>query len=215
MDKTGTPRRGRSRASSIASSVDEGTPIAKRKRFLEGSSVCYTTQQANVLEEIRKERESLENFLFNDANKVSKGVMKYVLSKWSILETRLQQEIVEKEKLLAVVEDTKLRPTYAQAAAGTPVKGRVPARLPSKPKKQKGEVLIIKPKETADIRTNEELNKSLMDVLKDNRKNLKFRGIRQLRAKGVLTKFKMFQEYASKVFNKRKTYLEDLETRAT
>lgn len=137
-----------------------------------------------MLDEVRTERESLEQFLFNDANKVSKGVIKYVLSKWSILETRLQQEILEKETLLAVAGQTKQGPSYAQAAASTPRGGRAPGKAPLKLRKQEREVLIVKPRELGDSRSNEELNKTLMDVLKENRKNLKVRGHKAATGKG-------------------------------
>lgn len=53
----------------------------------------------NALGEIMKERQQLEEYLFNVSNKINKLAMKFILSKWMILENRLQ-EILEKEKLI-------------------------------------------------------------------------------------------------------------------
>jgi len=66
-------------------------------------------QYSGVLDEIREEREALEAFLFNDNNKVNKIAIKFILSKWAVLESKLQSEIIVKEKLAAVVREMECK----------------------------------------------------------------------------------------------------------
>lgn len=59
------------------------------------------------LENIRKEKGELEEFLFNESNKVNKSAIKFILSKWILLEGKLQKEIMENEKLKAAYQGTR------------------------------------------------------------------------------------------------------------
>lgn len=54
------------------------------------------------------ERIKLEEYLFQDSNKVNRNAMKYILSKWSLLKSMLQEAILEEEKLKAVNECLRL-----------------------------------------------------------------------------------------------------------
>lgn len=74
-----------------------------------------------MIEEIRYEREILESYLFNDNNKISKSAIKFILSKWTLLESRLQQEHLEKEKIAAIYSEYVRKETvktYAQKTIG-------------------------------------------------------------------------------------------------
>jgi len=79
-----------------------------------------TREKANeklTLEYIRNERSQLEEFLFNENNKISKNAIKFILSKWTTLEGKLQEEIMETEKLRATYLNTQgTLKSYAQAA---------------------------------------------------------------------------------------------------
>lgn len=54
---------------------------------------------------VRSIRKELEDFIFTDSNKISRNAIKFLLDKWTILETKLHEEIAEKEKWKAVVEN--------------------------------------------------------------------------------------------------------------
>jgi len=43
----------------------------------------------SVLADIVKERSAVEEFLFNENNKISKSAIKFILGKWSFLESKL------------------------------------------------------------------------------------------------------------------------------
>lgn len=186
------PSRSLSRASSVSSIAEEASASKnkKRKRHSDQDAVEMANVNRSVFEEIRAERSALEEFLFNEANKVNKNIAKFVLTKWAILEARLQEEMLEKEKAIAAHKECASRPsmnlTYAQATSAAPVAPRQRDVNTRKEAKKKSEVVIIKPKEDTDKRTNDEIRKEVTDLLKKDRKALKVRNIRQLRTKGML-----------------------------
>lgn len=106
-----------SRTSSI-SSHDEISQALKRKRNdMEIDKDNESTINRSVIEEIRYEREILESYLFNDNNKISESAIKFILSKWALVEFRLQQEHLEKEKIVAIHSEYVTKETvktYAQ-----------------------------------------------------------------------------------------------------
>ena len=74
----------------------------------------------DALSELAEERKELEKFLFEEANKVTKTTIKYILEKWAAIEIRLQNSLV-KNKILKekckYVESRSETLSYAQAAA--------------------------------------------------------------------------------------------------
>lgn len=142
------------------------------------------------LDEIMEERGQLERFLFNDSNKISKSAIKYILAKWAILENKLQNAVIEKEKWKAAYH-ARLEPetrghSYAYVAAGTP-------KTPMGPEKEKikkinaHKVVLIKPvNEEEDGRTNEEIKKDVIKELMGANNRLRIKSIRQMRGKGVV-----------------------------
>ncbi|XP_053993909.1 uncharacterized protein LOC128884518 [Hylaeus volcanicus] len=186
------PRPGHSRTSSISSITEEvGTPLlAKRKRFDTSRSEIDSQKPAALLDEARKEREELEAYLFNDANKLTKSAIQFILSKWGILENRLQNEILEKEKLLVRNEEIKSKPTMTYAQVTSRGVGLAPPRVSTvgTPRKEKStsQILIVKAVNDKDNRSSEELKNQVTQALESKRKDLRVRNIRQLRNKGVL-----------------------------
>lgn len=158
----------------------------------ENEKMKHKERTDNVLCEVMKERQQLEEYLFNESNKINKPAMKFILSKWMILENRLQQEILEKEKLLERYtysqESTKIGKQSYAMAIGTKTKMNDSMRTVDKTirRQERHEVILIKPDNNDDARTNEEIKSKVMDVLKDKRSVLKIKGIRQLRSKGIL-----------------------------
>jgi len=151
-------------------------------------------QVSSTLDEIKEEREVLKAFLFNDNNKVNKIAIKFILSKWAVLESKLQSEIIVRKKLAAVVREMeyKKKYTYAQTArmsATAPATGEfvgTTERRPRKEKKEDYEVILIKPEKIEDKRTNDEIKTQVTKLLKDKRNKLKVRNIKQLRNKGIV-----------------------------
>jgi len=55
---------------------------------------------------VRSTRQELEDFILTDSNKISTNAIKFILDKWTIFETKLNEEIAEKEKWKAIAENT-------------------------------------------------------------------------------------------------------------
>jgi len=68
-----------------------------------------------ILADITKERSALEEFLFNENNKISKSAIKFILTKWSFLESKQYEDRIEKEKLKVTHQNRGSSKTYAQA----------------------------------------------------------------------------------------------------
>ena len=129
----------------------------------------------------------------DEGNKVNRPVIRYILEKWAVMESRLQNALVENEILKERNKriDTPIveKGTYAQAAAmrmhEPRPQGAVDPKKKIAPPKEKYEVLIIKPEEE-DSRNNEQIKEEVMKKLEGVRKKLKVRNIRQTRKQGVL-----------------------------
>lgn len=180
-----------SRTSSVSSIADDSSEVRanlKRKKM----EVENTSE--GVLEDIKKERTALEEFLFNENNKVSKIAIKFILAKWSILEGKLYEDRLEKEKLKATYRSMGPpigQKTYAQSVVGRtliPASGLQPRKEIKSISnvKEEHEVILIKPVEDTDNRNNDQIKTDLVKELGSVRNKLKVKGIRQMRNKGVI-----------------------------
>jgi len=59
--------------------------------------------ESEVIRDIYKEKESLESFLFNESNKTNRTAIKLIMNKWTILESKLVESILENEKAKAKI----------------------------------------------------------------------------------------------------------------
>ena len=148
----------------------------------------------SCLETLAEERKELERFLFEESNKINRPAIKFILEKWASMEARLQSALVENEILKEKVKNVgKLQPEapiYAQTAA---MRARAPRTLgpgvvserkaPSP--KEKGEVVLIKPK-SEDKRNNEEIKADVIKGLEKVQKSLKVLNIKQMRRQGLV-----------------------------
>lgn len=146
------------------------------------------TRSQNII----MERTNLEEFLFNDNNKVSKTAIKYILGKWSLLENWLYEEVKEKEKWKFAhqsVTKTFQKPSFVDVVSSGVQPGTSPRRITEKGINtgQKNEVVFIKPeKEEEDKRTNDEIKTQIMEELKGVKNQMKIKGMRQMRKKGII-----------------------------
>jgi hypothetical protein len=93
-----------------------------------------------TLKEVQNERTSLEEFLFNGNNKISKNAIKFILSKWMFLEGKLQKELIERERSVTILtKNCKIR-CRNRMPRWRPLRDPVPGYL----KQEKEKVLIIK-----------------------------------------------------------------------
>lgn len=117
--------------------------------------------QEEVLSDIRNERASLEEFLFNNSNKISKQAIKFILTKWSALELKLYEERIEKERLKTTHHNTAplSRRSYAHVVSVDAALSGPGWRSETNKCKIKDdhEVILIKPMEELDKRNNEEI----------------------------------------------------------
>lgn len=184
------PIGGISRESSASSIFEEVNARKQGESRKKREPVKQEMMQEEVLSDIRNERASLEEFLFNDSNKISKQAIKFILTKWSALELKLYEERIEKEKLKTTHHNTAPlgRRSYAHVVSvDTALSG--PGRKPETNKckiKDDHEVILIKPMEDLDKRNNEEIKNVVKNELKDVRNKIKVRGIRQMRSKGIV-----------------------------
>ncbi|XP_067208436.1 uncharacterized protein [Linepithema humile] len=105
------------------------------------------------------------------------------------MEGKLQEEIMEREKLRYTYQDLQ-RPlvtkSYAQVAS-VPWSGPVGSETERKRISQKHETLLIKPFiEDKDKRTNDEIKSQLIEELKDVKNKLKIKEIKQMRKKELI-----------------------------
>lgn len=181
-----------SRSNSISSYTEEGADQRSGCKRKKPSSEFNSSD--NYLDDIKAERINLEEFLFNENNKVSKSAIKFILAKWNLLETKLSEERIEKEKLKATYRSVQpvSGSSYAQVAAG----GMTATAFGSCPETEKKkvrenyEVALIRPIEETDKRNNEEIRAAVVKELGEVRRKLKVRGIRQMRKKGVIIQVK-------------------------
>ncbi|KAK2578339.1 hypothetical protein KPH14_000927, partial [Odynerus spinipes] len=115
-----------SRNSSVSSLFEEpnGSRTIKRRKTVkaqDAESEMRTGSDAMMItncEDIKKEREKLEEFLFNEVNKINKAALKFILAKWTVLETKLYETIIENEKLKIQMNSSKPEvPTFADVVS--------------------------------------------------------------------------------------------------
>jgi len=150
--------------------------------------------ESDVLRDIYREKESLESFLFNESNKINRTVIKLIMGKWAILESRLIESILENEKSKAKINELKIEniklenknkviPTYARifddGSSGT--SKTQPVDL-----KNKKEVILIRPIKDDDKISNDELRVNVTRALDKIKSKLKVRSIRQISRGGLV-----------------------------
>ena len=202
-----TPLRGHSRTSSVSSNMTDdlsrpGTSgLTKRRKVATERDIDKEDDLEDLgggcLQAVADERKDLERFLFDESNKVSRQAIKHILEKWAVMETRLQNVLVENEILKERNRRTELSTmgtiSYAQAAAARkheprPLGTADPKKVPSPPR-EKFEVVLVKP-EKEDRRNNEQIKEDVLKKLEGVRRNLKVRNIRQMRKQGLVIEVK-------------------------
>ncbi|KAK2575333.1 hypothetical protein KPH14_012899 [Odynerus spinipes] len=191
----------RSREDSLSSCTDDNPHRGKvkrrrvRSREMENDNGNENSngQDVDPLNCVRKERENLERFLFNDINKISKPAIKNILSMWMNLENKVQELVIENSKLKTQLNCNELylpeQRSYAQVLGSVSSSGVVPGspvKSATKKEKPKSEILIIKPVEKEDKRTVDELKSGTLKKLEHLRNKLKINNVRQTRQKGLL-----------------------------
>jgi len=127
----------------------------------------YSLEENPVIADIVKERAILEEFLFNENNKISKSAIKFILGKWSFLESKLYEDRIEIEKLKNTYQNKGSMKSFAQVLS-YPVGHAAPAMKPETEKKTISnghEVVLIKPIEEKDKRNNEQIKQELVKEL--------------------------------------------------
>jgi len=151
--------------------------------------------KSRVIQDIYKEKESLESFLFNESNKISRAAIKLIMSKWAVLESKLIETVLENEKSKTrinelLLDNLKLKskaeylPSYAGVlGASTGVQVRT---HPTENLKQKTEVVLIKPTDENEIANNDEIKVKVTRALEKVKNKLKVKNIRQMNKKGLV-----------------------------
>lgn len=178
---------GKSSRSGSVSSVGDDKENRKRKKLEEESETEDTT-----LEEIRRERASLEEFLFNENNKINKNTVKFILNKWSILEGKLQDEILERERISAnyqCIKEVKEK-TYSQAVRSGSQWCGPTGSMADGALRTSSEVVLLKPVDEKDVRSNDEIKLAVIKHLNGIKTKLKVKNIRHMRQKGIIVEVK-------------------------
>lgn len=143
------------------------------------------------VEIIRMKRTELENFMFNDANKISRTAMKFILEKWNDLEARMFEIKLENEKLKTIIEEKNkiekteqsnipIQPlTYAQAV--TDFRGSRRRKIGNQ-----SAVVIIGPQEDNAEVDNEQIKKTTIEILERKNKTIKVKNLKKSKNKGVI-----------------------------
>ena len=189
-----TPVKQHKRSSSTSSeTTDEGTRPktsgkSKKKCIPEVEHGNTSCPGGALFEAVASERKELEKFLFDETNKVNRPAIKFILEKWSALESRLQSALAEnevlKEKCKNADKPQNKAVTYAQAAATRRQQQR-PIGSEEPKKTEKYEVLLIKPARE-DKRSNDQIKTEVLKKLDKVRQTLKVRSVRQMRKQGLV-----------------------------
>ncbi|XP_043264276.1 BICD family-like cargo adapter 1 [Colletes gigas] len=185
--ETAPSSRGHSRSSSISSVTDEAkafcprTPTKRRKLAMKELQVSLERSPKSLRKDVVQQRQ-LENCTLEEVRK----------ERWANLEGKLQEQILENEKLKLTQQHAPKVPSYAQMASSprSQLQGLVPEKEKKIINKETYEVVIIKPEKEEDSRSNEELKTQLTNKLKDVRKQLKVKSVRQMRRKGLVMEIK-------------------------
>ncbi|KAG7196412.1 hypothetical protein KM043_018826 [Ampulex compressa] len=141
--------------------------VKRRKKGLSDEFSPNGHSKDITLGDIANERKLLESFLFDESNLVTKTAISFILSKWSLLEGKLYEQLLDKEKLKTKINsgmvENVCRPTFAEVAS-TP-RSRSSVLLQPTSKKVKGEVILVKPELETDNRSNDEMRVSLTQAL--------------------------------------------------
>lgn len=191
-----------SRTSSI-SSYDETNQATKRKRYdIDLDDENENRINRSVFEEIKNERETLESFLFNENNKISKNAIKFILAKWALLESKLQNEHLEKEKITASYNDYLSRATvgtYAQTLAGgisnraikhtekdakNKTKTNLDRKISNRDNKS-NKIILVKTTGNKDT-DSEEVKKKVIKLLKPNKDKIRIKNMRKARDSALI-----------------------------
>lgn len=169
-----------SRSNSISSTGEERDSRKRQK-------MADEPETENEFDDIRKERARLEEFLFNDNNKISKSAAKFILNKWSLLEAKIQDEIMERKRFQAMCQNINIKDpkSYVQAVI-TSSKGQDPIGNESASFKNTAEVVLLKPLDKEDNRNNDEIKTDVTKQLKGVKSKLKVRNMKQMRQKGIV-----------------------------
>lgn len=145
------------------------------------------SMEISAFDMIRKERSSLEEFVFTDSNKINRNAVKYILAKWMILEGKLQETILEKEKLKSINDELR-KPsmrTYAQTVAeGVQQKQVFPETMRKERLKVTKEIVLIKPKNEKDDRSNDDIKIAVIRQCDKVKSKIKVKTVRQMRQRG-------------------------------
>lgn len=163
--------------------------VAKEIENLSKSSEKSKENEMNKnIKEIQEERAKLEAFLLDDSNKVTKTAIKFILEKWSVLENKMQNIVLENEILKTKNQMMDAQKTsYAQMASRPAASTPLGLSILEKAKvKDDYETILLKPDKDCDNRNNEELKKDVMCKLNETSKKLKIRNIRQMKQKGII-----------------------------
>ncbi|KAK2578238.1 hypothetical protein KPH14_000766 [Odynerus spinipes] len=176
--------------------LSKGKDKEKEKEKELSGGLQETTDISISMNFIKKERDILEEYLFNEANKINKSAVKYILSKWTNLEAKLHELVLENEilktRLTCQESNSASQRSYAQVlgdSVGVSLQSR--PGVPETKRKEKKEiktsdVIIIKPIKKDDSRTNDEIRASLTQQLAPIKNKLKVKSMRQTRRKGLL-----------------------------
>ncbi|CAK9799847.1 Uncharacterized 50 kDa protein in type I retrotransposable element R1DM [Anthophora quadrimaculata] len=187
------------RTPSVSSSAAEEMDVErdrdrkKRKKSTVEDGAPLEQPSMDIVDEIKAERIQMEEFLFDEANKINRNAIKYILKKWRKLENRLYEKVVENAKLKAYVE--KPSRSYADAAAAHG-SNKLPEKISGREitqfqkSKPKSEVILIKPIKDSDTRNNEKIKQDVTKKLNCIRNTVRVSNIRQMRNKGIVIEVK-------------------------
>ncbi|KAK2578277.1 hypothetical protein KPH14_000718, partial [Odynerus spinipes] len=194
---------------SLSSCAEDSSSVQgarKRKKLLKEKSSDSEEQLEEKMSHVRKERENLEQFLFNENNKVARPVIKFILSKWCSLESKLQDVIMENEKLKVKLACQESIPspqrTYAQVAgvvsSGDP--HFVPGQKEPETKKR------IKVKNKLRVRSLRQMRKKGLVVEVDGKSDVEMIRKSNLEKVGLVVEEPRKQHPAIVIFDVEKDY---------
>lgn len=140
-------------------------------------------------------RGELKTFLYNDINKVNRNVIKFIMSKWSELESRLHSMELENGRLTGKVEilekvvkerTAKEHVPVMSYAAMTAKRSIPPLSSIMRSARKTSAVQLIRPKGETETKNNDEIKESVCKMLKPYKYKLKIKSLRKMKNKGLI-----------------------------
>lgn len=144
------------------------------------------------VDEVKHIYHEVENFLYNDNNKINKAAIKFLTSKFMNMEDVVRRLVTqcETQKVIIAVKEQQLKNlTWQDQINVRKSNGRTYAEIAANSAegfKSRSKTIILKANDNSDYKDSEEVKNNVLSKLNPAFKNIKIRSFKKIKNKGVL-----------------------------